>query len=301
MTKNRSCLVTLKSTKFEKRWQTIRSYNYDWALTEKWHNQAVFVLFWCYHKFSILQPWSPFLDRPGNFSCAKANFEIKSSWTVPQFLAHKFKPINFASITDSFNIVSFQNYWNSDVECKHGKHKTTFRAERLSERLGNGPLKSNNAKMEMIIIIIIMTIIIIIMLGHCWENLSVPHSQQDWWKSSQPARCTNNLQPDLLGSFPANVRPDITGHFGCGLRAKFRPTVGHLGGGRFLTNNTNNTILDTKSPQTTWIVYFQGNLSYQGHQLFQISQPAYFEEQIHWVPLEIVTVTENPKFTQNTW
>ena len=38
-----------------------------------------------------------------------------------------------------------------------------------------------------------------------WEtagkNLSVPHSQQDWWKSSQPARCTYNLQPDLLGSF----------------------------------------------------------------------------------------------------
>ena len=29
--------------------------------------------------FSILQPWSPFLERPGNFSCAKVNFEIKSS------------------------------------------------------------------------------------------------------------------------------------------------------------------------------------------------------------------------------
>ena len=67
--------------------------------------------------FSILQPWSPFLERPGNFSGAKANFEIKSSWTVPQFLAHKFKPINFASTIDSFDIVSIQNYWNSDLEC----------------------------------------------------------------------------------------------------------------------------------------------------------------------------------------
>ena len=118
-----------------------------------------------------------------------------------------------------------------------------------------------------------MILLIIIILGDYWENLSVPNAQQDWWKSSQPARCTYNLQPDILGSFPANVRPDITGHFGCGLRAKFSPSVGQLGGGRFLTNNSsNNTILDTKSSQTTWIVYFQGNLSFQGHQFFQISQ-----------------------------
>ena len=113
----------------------------------------------------------------------------------------------------------------------------------------------------------------------------------NWWNSSQPARCTYNLKPDLLGSFPANVRPDITGHFGCGLRAKFSPSAGQLGGGRFLTNNTNNTILDTKSPQTTWVVYFRENLSFQG----QIFRSAYFEEHIHWVPLEIVTVMENPK------
>ena len=57
------------------------------------------------------------------------------------------------------------------------------------------------------------------------KNLSVPHSQQDWWKSSQPARRTYNLQPDLLGSFLADVCPDITGQFGCGHRAKFRPLV----------------------------------------------------------------------------
>ena len=37
------------------------------------------------------------------------------------------------------------------------------------------------------------------------KNVSIPHSQQDWWKSSEPARCTYNLQPDFLGSFPADL------------------------------------------------------------------------------------------------
>ena len=37
------------------------------------------------------------------------------------------------------------------------------------------------------------------------KNVFAPHSQQDWWKSSQPARCTYNLHPDFLGSFPADV------------------------------------------------------------------------------------------------
>ena len=36
-----------------------------------------------------------FLERPGNFSGTKANFEIKTCWIVAQFLAHK--PVNFAS------------------------------------------------------------------------------------------------------------------------------------------------------------------------------------------------------------
>ena len=31
-----------------------------------------------------------------------------------------------------------------------------------------------------------------------------------------------NLQPYLLGSFPADASPDITGHFGCGPRAKLK-------------------------------------------------------------------------------
>ena len=46
----------------------------------------------------------PFLERPGNFSGPKANFEIKTCLIVAQFLAHK--PVNSASLTDTF-IVSF--------------------------------------------------------------------------------------------------------------------------------------------------------------------------------------------------
>ena len=40
------------------------------------------------------------------------------------------------------------------------------------------------------------------------------------------SKVTYNLQPDLLGSFPADVCPDITGQFGCGHRVKFSPSVG---------------------------------------------------------------------------
>ena len=135
---------------------------------------------------------------------------------------------------------------------------------------------------------------------HFWEiagkNLSVPHSQQDWWRGSQPARCTFNLQPDLLGSFLADE-----GH-----RAKFIPSRGggrgligiwvwlkcyihpfSRGWGRgrakrFLTHSAQQL-----APQTPTIFQFP-----RTYYFVQISQPAkiclknrYFEEQIHWVPL----------------
>ena len=45
----------------------------------------------------------PFLKRPGNFSGPKANFKSKTSWIVPQFLAHE--PIKIASFTDSFIVL----------------------------------------------------------------------------------------------------------------------------------------------------------------------------------------------------
>ena len=46
----------------------------------------------------------PFLERVGNFSGPKANFEIKTCWIVARFPAHK--PVNLALLTDSF-IASF--------------------------------------------------------------------------------------------------------------------------------------------------------------------------------------------------
>ena len=60
---------------------------------------------------------------------------------------------------------------------------------------------------------------------------------EDYWKSSQPARCTLNLQPDLLGSFPADVCPDINGQFGCGQTAEFSPSGRGGGGGWVATGN----------------------------------------------------------------
>ena len=66
-------------------------------------------------------------------------------------------------------------------------------------------------------------------LGDGWEKWSVPHSQQDLWKSFQPARCTYNLQPDLRESFSADVCTDINGQFGCGRRAILRRSVGEGG------------------------------------------------------------------------
>jgi len=59
----------------------------------------------------------------------------------------------------------------------------------------------------------------------------------------------DNLQPNLLRSFPADICPEIIGQFGCGHRAKFCPSGG---GGR---------------------------------------ENIYFEEQIHWVPLQVVLET----------
>ena len=42
----------------------------------------------------------PFLERPGNFSGPKADFEIKACWIVTEFETHK--PVSFALLTDTF-------------------------------------------------------------------------------------------------------------------------------------------------------------------------------------------------------
>ena len=118
-----------------------------------------------------------------------------------------------------------------------------------------------------------------------WEiagkNLCVPHSQQDWWESSKPARCTYNMQPDLLGSFPAEVSPATSGRFGWGHRTKFRPSVGGRGGHRnmgvakrriypFRVGEVSGKklmpdILHIKSQQTPTVIFFQATLSNFGH------------------------------------
>ena len=111
--------------------------------------------------------------------------------------------------------------------------------------------------------------------GIAGKHISVPHSQQDWWKSSQPARCTYNLEPDLLGSFPADVCPKITGQFG----SDYSANKYHIAG-----------TLDNKSSKTPCTVSFPATLSLQGHiifpkcpshQNFNCMQNRYYEEQIH--------------------
>ena len=49
------------------------------------------------------------------------------------------------------------------------------------------------------------------------KNLSVPDSQQDWWKSSQPARCTS-VQPatGLTVKFPSRRPGSLVGGVGGG-------------------------------------------------------------------------------------
>ena len=94
------------------------------------------------------------------------------------------------------------------------------------------------------------------------KKLSVPHSQQDRWKSSQPA----TLQPATW----------LTGNFH---RAQFRSWV--------VSNPYKQpvaAILDFKSPLTPWIIFFPATLSFQGL-LFLPHLPAsknLHEEQIFW-------------------
>ena len=70
----------------------------------------------------------PFLERPGNFSGAKAHFKIQTSWIVAHFLAHK--PILLPQLV--LSSYYFQSYWNFALEYKHFKHKTAFRARKVT-------------------------------------------------------------------------------------------------------------------------------------------------------------------------
>ena len=75
-----------------------------------------------------VRAWGPFLERPGNFTGPKANFEIETCWIVAQFLSHK--PANFASLTERF-IISFSKLlklWSWMQTCKH---KIGFQARKV--------------------------------------------------------------------------------------------------------------------------------------------------------------------------
>ena len=103
-----------------------------------------------------------------------------------------------------------------------------------------------------------------------------------------------HLQPDLLGSFPADVCPDITGQFGCGRRAKIKNSdlqwVGSGGGGGGVVE-----VSDSNPLRHPRLSFYQQQFPLQRTcYFFHISQPAkmclknrYFEERIHWVPLLI--------------
>ena len=53
----------------------------------------VFSALVCVDVSDSLVPRDPFLERPGNFSGPKSNFEIKTSWILAEFQAHEL--VNF--------------------------------------------------------------------------------------------------------------------------------------------------------------------------------------------------------------
>ena len=98
----------------------------------------------------------------------------------------------------------------------------------------------------------------------------------------QPVRCTHNLQSDLLGSFPANESPDITGQFGCGHREKFSPSAGGREGGGGLTNSTYQLFETPKNQipsDTLNCIFPSNNFTFQGHIIFSKSPS---QQKIAW-------------------
>ena len=67
---------------------------------------------------------------------------------------------------------------------------------------------------------------ILSILGDFWEKFicsSLPARLMEEFPASKVHLQRYNLQPDLLGSFPADVCPDITSQFGCDHRPKLIP------------------------------------------------------------------------------
>ena len=111
------------------------------------------------------------------------------------------------------------------------------------------------------------------------KKLSGPHSQQVWWKSSQQARCTYNQKPDLLGSFPEDVCPDITGQLGVVIGQNSALQWAGVG-----------EVSDKQPIAAICQQYFKGHIifSKSSSQKKDCLKNRYFEEQIRWVPLTFV-------------
>ena len=140
-----------------------------------------------------------------------------------------------------------------------------------------------------------------------WEiarkSLSVPCSQQDWWKSSQPARCTYNLT--YLEVFQQTYVQTLLASLGVAIAAKFRSSVvgrgvfgrkigvtyrrnspfqwWERGGGKVYDKWPIAAILHIKSPQIPWIIFFPATLSLQGHIISSTSpSQQFFFRKIFW-------------------
>ena len=100
----------------------------------------------------------------------------------------------------------------------------------------------------------------------------VPHSQQDWWKSSQPARCNYNLT-----------------YWEVSQQTYVQTLLSSLG----VAIGQNSVLTSIQIPSDTLNCLFPSNTFLpRTYCSFQVSQPAkiclknrYFEKQIHWVPL----------------
>ena len=84
--------------------------------------------------------------------------------------------------------------------------------------LRRGPKNNNKAWIK-------LSEAILRIVGDLWEKFEcfprpTPSKTEGRVPRQQSAPTTCNL--DLLGSFPADASPDITGHFGCGPRAKLK-------------------------------------------------------------------------------
>ena len=101
-------------------------------------------------------------------------------------------------------------------------------------------------------------------------------SKTDGRVPSQQSAPTTLVHPHLLGSFPGNESPDITGQFGCGHREISALQWGIVGGGGRvgLTNSTYQLFETLKNQIPSDILnclFPSSNFTFQGHIIFSKS------------------------------